>query len=149
VSDGRPRPTPSPRAAFRRFVPISTRWHDNDVFGHVNNVVYYAFFDTAVNRLLVESGCLDPLASPVVGLVVETHCTYFDSLAFPDAVEVGLRVDHVGRSSVRYALGVFKAGEDRAAAQGDFTHVYVDRASRRPVEVPGRLRAVLSGLSSA
>lgn len=131
------------RAAFRRFEPITTRWHDNDVFGHVNNVVYYAFFDTAVNSFLVRQGLLDVKASEVVGLVVETRCTYFESVAFPDRIEVGVAVEHMGTSSVRYLLGVFREGDARAAAQGRFTHVYVDRASNHPVPVPDAIRAAL------
>jgi acyl-CoA thioester hydrolase len=141
-----PRPARTQRADYRRFVPISTRWHDNDVFGHVNNVVYYAFFDTAVNTILIEGGVLDPLHGAVVGLVVETRCTYFASIAFPDPVEVGVRVDHIGRSSVRYGLGIFTLPGDAVMAQGEFTHVYVDRLNRTPVEVPAELRRVLGAL---
>jgi acyl-CoA thioester hydrolase len=131
------------RTAFRRFESVTTRWHDNDVFGHVNNVVYYAFFDTAVNSFLVRRGLLDVKASDVVGLVVETRCTYFESVAFPDAIEVGVAVDHLGSSSVRYRLGVFRAGGELAAAQGHFTHVYVERATGRPVPIPTAIRAAL------
>jgi acyl-CoA thioester hydrolase len=140
-----PRPARGRRTDYLRFVAVSTRWHDNDVFGHVNNVVYYAFFDTAVNSLLIDFG-LDPLHGSVIGLVVETHCSYFASLAFPDPVEVGVRVDHVGRSSVRYGLAVFTADVEAAMAQGAFTHVYVDRASRRPVDLPAGLRQALASL---
>ena len=143
-----PRPARTQRADYRRFVPITTRWHDNDVFGHVNNVVYYAFFDTAVNTILIEGGFLDPQKGAVVGLVVETHCTYFASIAFPDPVEVGVRVDHIGRSSVRYGLAIFTPSGDAAMAQGEFTHVYVDRLSRTPVEVPPDLRQALAALQS-
>ncbi|ACL55979.1 acyl-CoA thioesterase [Methylobacterium nodulans] len=141
------RPPPETRAAYRRFVPILTRWGDNDVYGHVNNVVYYAFFDTAVNQVLIEEGALDIAASPVIGLVVETGCRYFRSITFPDRVTAGIRVAHQGRSSVRYEVGLFREDEDAAAAQGHFVHVYVDRASQRPVPLPDMLRAVLAPLS--
>jgi acyl-CoA thioester hydrolase len=134
------------RDAFRLFRPIPTRWMDNDVYGHVNNVVYYSYFDTAVNAHLVEAGVLDPAASPVTGLVVETGCTYFESVAFPDTVEAGLAVDKLGRSSVTYRVAIFKQGAPLAAALGRFTHVYVERATGRPVEIPGPVRAVLEPL---
>ncbi|MCL5777866.1 acyl-CoA thioesterase [Limibaculum sp. FT325] len=143
---GAPRPSPPGRAAFRVFRPITTRWSDNDVYGHVNNVRYYSFFDTAVNGHLIEAGALDIHAGAVIGLVVETRCSYFAPLAFPETVEGGIRVDRLGRSSVTYALGIFRAGAPQAAAAGAFTHVYVDRTTRRPVELPTRLREVLSGL---
>ncbi len=136
----------STRGAYARFCPVTTRWGDNDVYGHVNNAVYYFYFDTAVNALLVEAGALDPANSGVVGLVASNSCDFFASVAFPDAVEVGVRVAHIGRSSVRYALGVFRAGVEEAAAQGEFTHVYVSRATRKPVEIPEHVRAVLERL---
>ena len=139
----RTKPKRSTTDDYARFYSITTRWHDNDVYGHVNNVTYYAFFDTAVNGLMIEAGVLDPATSPVVGLVVETKCSYFASLTYPDRVEVGVAVAHLGRSSVRYRIGVFRAGENEAAAQGEFTHVYVDRATNRPVEIPAATRAVL------
>ncbi|CAO4171668.1 Acyl-CoA thioesterase [Methylorubrum populi] len=135
------------RAAFPRLVPLTTRWGDNDVYGHVNNVVYYAFFDTAVNGLLVEAGALDIARSPVIGLVVETGCRYFASLAFPDRITAGVRVAHLGRSSVRYEIAIFREDEPEAAAQGHFVHVYVDRDTRRPVPLPDRLRAVLQDMT--
>lgn len=143
------KPSPGLRAAYRHFHPLQTRWMDNDVYGHVNNVVYYSWFDTAVNHYLVASGVLEIEHSPVIGLVIETHCNYFASVAFPEQVEVGVRVAHVGRSSVRYEIGIFKAGEDSAAAQGHFVHVYVDRASRRPVEIPAPMRAALARIAVA
>ncbi|MER2264737.1 acyl-CoA thioesterase [Methylobacterium oxalidis] len=142
---GDPRPGPETRAAYPRHVALGTRWGDNDVYGHVNNVVYYAFFDTAVNGCLIEAGVLDIAESPVIGLVVETGCRFFAPLAFPDRVAAGVRVAHLGRSSVRYEIGLFREDEARAAAQGHFVHVYVDRQSRRPVPLPERLRAVLEG----
>ncbi len=135
------------RAAFGVFRPIPTRWHDNDVYGHVNNVVYYAWFDTAVNAWLVERGFLDIAGSATVGLVVETTCTYFESVAFPETVELGLGVERLGTSSVTYRIGVFRQGSQLAAAQGRFTHVYVDRATQRPVPIPADLRAALEALT--
>lgn len=141
-----PRPTPLRRDAFARFVPIATRWSDNDVYGHINNVAYYSFFDTAVNALLVEAGLLDPAASPIVGLVVDSNCAFFSSLAFPDPIEVGVTVEEIGRSSVRYLLAVFKAGGETAAAQGRYTHVYVERASQKPTPIPDEHRRLMESL---
>jgi acyl-CoA thioester hydrolase len=140
------RPVPRARSDFRAFVPITTRWMDNDVYGHINNVTYYSFFDTAVNGWLVEQGALDIEASPVIGLVVQTQCDYFALLAFPQAIEAGLRVAHLGASSVRYEVGIFAAGHALTAAHGHFVHVYVDRASRRPVPLPDLLRSTLTRL---
>ncbi|AEG93561.1 Conserved hypothetical protein [Ramlibacter tataouinensis TTB310] len=119
---------------------------DNDVYGHVNNVVYYSWFDTAVNAHLIEQGALDIHQGATIGLVVETRCNYFAPLAFPQVVEAGLRVARIGGSSVRYEVGLFAAGEPLTAAKGHFIHVYVDKASRRPVPLPARLRAVLEAL---
>jgi acyl-CoA thioester hydrolase len=140
------RPVPQPRDAYAHFSPTSTRWMDNDVYGHVNNVVYYSFFDTAVNRYLIEAGALDIHRSPVIGLVVETRCNYFAPLEFPQTVEAGLRVAHLGSSSVRYEVGLFAAGEPMSAAAGHFVHVYVDRATRKPTALPEALRAALQPL---
>jgi acyl-CoA thioester hydrolase len=134
------------RAAFRVFRPIATRWMDNDAYGHVNNVHYYAYFDSAVNGWLIERGLLDIAASPVVGLVAETGCTYFESVAFPDPLEAGLAVARLGRSSVRYRVAIFRAGAEAAVAQGHFVHVYVERATQWPVDVPEAVRAALSEL---
>lgn len=119
---------------------------DNDAYGHVNNVVYYSWFDTVVNEYLIRYGVLDIAASPIVGLVVETRCSYFSELAFPQAVTAGLRVGHLGTSSVRYEIGIFSEGADLASAQGHFVHVYVDRATRRPVPLPASLREALERL---
>lgn len=141
-----PRPAPLPRSAYRAFRSISTRWMDNDVYGHVNNVVYYSWFDTAVNAHLIEQGVLDIHAGETIGLVIETQCNYFAPLAFPQMVEAGIRVARIGSSSVRYEVGLFAAGEPLTAAAGHFIHVYVDRATRRPVPVPEALRAVLENL---
>jgi acyl-CoA thioester hydrolase len=143
------RPDRLARDRFRLFRPIATRWMDNDVYGHVNNAQYYAYFDTAVNGWLVEQGLLDLTASAVVGLVVETGCTYFESVAFPDRLEAGIAVTRLGRSSVRYAIGIFREGAARAAAQGHFVHVYVERASQRPVEVPEPVRRALEPITIA
>ena len=143
------KPSPTQRRDYPHFTSISTRWSDNDAYRHVNNVVYYGFFDTAVNRLLIEAGALDIDASPVVGLVVETRCNYFAPIAFPDRVDVGLRVASIGRSSVRYELGVFRNDDDAAAAAGHFVHVYVDRTTNRTVPVPPAVRDALSPLLDA
>jgi len=143
------RPTPLARAAFARFVPVSTRWSDNDPYGHINNAAYYAFFDAAVNAILIEAGLLDPATSDVIGLVVENNCVYFSSLAFPDAIEIGVAVEALGRSSVRYLLSAFKAGAPRAAAQGRYTHVYVARATQRPTPIPDGHRRLMESLQVA
>lgn len=140
------RPVPQPRGAYRAFRPITTRWADNDVYGHVNNVVYYSWFDTAVNAHLIEQGALDIHAGDTIGLVIETQCNYFAPLAFPQTVEAGIRVARLGGSSVRYEVGLFAQGEPLTAAAGHFIHVYVDRATRRPVPVPAPLREVLQAL---
>lgn len=121
---------------------------DNDVYGHVNNVVYYSYFDTAVNQYLMEQGVLRIGSSPVIGLVVDTGCSYFSSVAFPDALEIGLRVASMGKSSVRYELGVFRAGDQQASAQGHFVHVYVDAQTRRPTPLPDALRQALVRLKN-
>ena len=134
---------PLPRSAYAAFRPITTRWADNDVYGHVNNVVYYSFFDTAVNGLLIEAGVLDIHQGEVIGLVVETQCNYFAPIAFPQAVTAGVRVAQLGRSSVRYEIGLFAEDAPDGAAAGHFVHVYVDRETRRPVPLPEPLRAVL------
>jgi acyl-CoA thioester hydrolase len=140
------RPRPAERAEFSRFVPLTTRWLDNDVYGHLNNVVYYAFFDTAVNQILIHEKVLDPDKSAVIGVVAETHCSYFRSLKFPDRIAVGVRTLAVGSSSARYRIGIFSDPNPLAAAQGEFTHVYVDRASQRPVPIPADVRKVIEAL---
>ena len=134
------------RAAYPHHVALDTRWADNDQYGHVNNVAYYGFFDTAVNRWLIAQGLLDPAASAVIGLVVETGCRYHRPLSFPDRLTVGLRAARVGRSSVRYELAIFREGDDAAAAEGHFVHVYVDRESRRPTPLSEAMRAALNGI---
>ena len=144
-----PRPQPLPRAHFLRFQTLTTRWIDNDVYGHLNNVVHYSLFDTAVNRMLIEAGVLDIHGGSVIGVVVHTQCHYFDSIRFPQVVQVGLRVSQLGRSSVRYELGLFADDAPLAAALGEFTHVYVDRDTRRPVDLPQALRRALEPLSQS
>lgn len=141
------RPQPEPRSAYKVFRNISTRWSDNDVYGHVNNVVYYSWFDTAVNGLLIEQGAIDIHAGPVIGLVIETQCNYFAPLAFPENLLAGIRVAHVGSSSVRYEVAIFSADPDMAsAAKGHFVHVYVDRYTRRPAALPPTLTTLLETL---
>ena len=137
---------PSRRAQYPHFSAIQTRWSDNDSYGHVNNVVYYAYFDTAVNRHLIERGVLDIATSTVIGLVVDTRCTYFSSIGFPDVVHVGMKVVHLGNSSVRYEIALFRNDADTASASGEFVHVYVDRATNGPVPVPHDVRQVLQSL---
>ena len=141
------RQEPNGREAYRQFLTITTRWMDNDVYGHINNVQYYSYFDTAVNRFLIEQDVLDIHRGDVIGLVVETHCNFFASAAFPEDIEAGIRVAHLGRSSVRYEIGLFLKGHEPAIAQGHFVHVYVDRVSQKPVNIPGDLRSVLSTLA--
>ena len=138
----------STRADYHWFTEIPTRWMDNDVYGHVNNVTYYAFFDTAVNAHLIEAGVLEPATSPVFGLVVETGCRYFSPTAFPDEIQAGVRVAHVGTSSVRYEIGLFRNNEEEEAAVGYFVHVYVDRETKRPVSVDDRMRGFLESLKT-
>ena len=140
------RPVPKVRGAYRHFQQISTRWMDNDAYGHINNVVYYSYFDTVVNRYLIEAGVLDVQRGAVIGLVVETHCNYFSPLSFPQTVDTGLRVANLGASSVRYEIGLFGGGEPLTAACGHFVHVYVDRETRRPAPLPPALIQTLQGL---
>jgi acyl-CoA thioester hydrolase len=137
------KPETRKRSDFRHFHPITTRWMDNDAYGHVNNVVYYSWFDTVVNQFLIVNGVLDVERSPVIGLVVETQCNYFASVAFPDQVMAGMRVTRLGNASVRYEVGIFRNDDDSAAAFGHFVHVYVDRDTRRPATIPDPMRALL------
>jgi acyl-CoA thioester hydrolase len=141
------RAAPARRSAFKVWRTFTTRWADNDAYGHVNNTVFYQWFDSAVNAWLVEQGMLDIANGDPIGLVVETRCSYFAPLAFPQDVEVGLAVAQLGRSSIRYRIGVFPAGEELAAAEGEFVHVAVDRAARRPVEIPAPWRSKLQAIS--
>ena len=136
------------RADYRFFLPIPTRWMDNDVYGHVNNVTYYSWFDTVVARFLIDSGFLHIPTAPVIGLVVETQCRYFAPIAFPDEVTAALRCGRAGNTSVRYEIGIFRNGEDVASAEGHFVHVYVDRATQKqPTPLPETLRAALAGIT--
>jgi len=146
VAADRDRHGPPARAAFARFVPIATRWSDNDAYGHLNNVVYYSLFDSAVNAILIEAGLLDPATSPIIGLVVETNCRYYSSMTYPEPAEVGVAVEHLGRSSVRYHVAVFRAGASEAAAAGHFTHIYVDRRTNRPFPIPDGHRELMEQL---
>jgi acyl-CoA thioester hydrolase len=139
-------PKSAGRAEYRHFLPIPSRWMDNDVYGHVNNVVYYSYFDTVINRYLIDEGGLDIAGGDVIGLCVESHCAYLRPVAFPEPLEAGLRVAHLGRSSVRYEIGIFTPGSDDPAAEGWFVHVFVDRATRRPAPLPDRIRAALDRL---
>jgi acyl-CoA thioester hydrolase len=134
---------------YRYFVPITTRWMDNDIYGHINNVTYYSYFDTAANHYLIHEGGLDILASPVIGLVVESQCSYRAPLAYPDRLRAGLRVDKLGNRSVTYGIAIFKEGEEQAAAHGHFVHVFVDRHSRKAVAIPERLREALGRICVA
>jgi acyl-CoA thioester hydrolase len=140
------RPVALKAADFAHFAGITTRWIDNDVYGHVNNVVYYEFFDTVVNGYLIAQGALDIAKGATIGLVVETHCNYFKPVAFPDTLRAGLRVAMLGTSSVRYEVGIFRNDDDSAAAQGHFVHVYVDRATNKPVPLPAALKQALAKL---
>ena len=140
---------PRRRNAYPHFVTIPTRWMDNDIYGHVNNVVYYSYFDTVINRYLITDGGLDIAAGDVIGVVAESHCRYLRGIAFPEDIDAGLAVGKLGRSSVRYEIGLFTNGDTNAAAEGYFVHVFVDRASRRPVPIPAQLRQALERLSIA
>jgi acyl-CoA thioester hydrolase len=141
------RPSPLPASAFAHFTGITTRWIDNDAYGHINNVVYYEYFDTVVNAFLIAQGALDIAKGATIGLVVETHCNYFSPIAFPDTLRAGLKVARLGTSSVRYEIGIFRQREDTASAQGHLVHVYVDRASGRPAPLPEALKKVLAPLT--
>ena len=141
------RPAPRRREGYRWFMTIAMRWADNDAYGHVNNTIYYQWFDTAVNHWLVDAGLLDIAAGDPIGLVVETGCSYFAPLSFPGDVDVGIAVERLGSTSVTYRIGVFGAGQDEPSAQGRFTHVYVGRESRRPTPLPAEWRAKLESLA--
>lgn len=141
------RPQAEKRNAYKVFRDIQTRWMDNDVYGHINNVVYYSWFDTAVNAHLIEQGALDIHHGDTIGLVIETQCNYFAPLAFPQTVQAGIRVANLGSSSVRYEVGLFAQGEELCAARGHFVHVYVNKETRRPVQaLPSNLKTVLEKL---
>ena len=137
------RPSPLGRDEFALFRSLQTRWADNDMYGHMNNVVHYALFDTAINGWLIEQEFLDPMTSDIVGLVVETGCSYFSEMGFPDRVTAGIRIAHIGNSSVRYEIALFRNDEETAAAQGHFVHVYVEKESRKPAVLPKLMRLAL------
>lgn len=134
------------RSDFPHLLPIPTRWKDNDVYGHVNNVEYYSYFDTVINTWLIRQGGLDIHRGPVIGLCAESHCKFMSELAFPETVEAGLRVEHLGRSSVRYGIGLFREGVETPAAIGWFVHVFVDRETRRSHPLPDAIRSALEPL---
>ncbi len=140
------RVNPESTQNYPHFLTIPTRWMDNDVYQHVNNVIYYSFFDTAVNHYLIQNRVLDFKKGSVIGLVVETQCSYFSPIEFPDIVRAGLRVSNIGNSSVTYEVGLFVSDDQKASAQGHFVHVYVDRTSRQPIEIPLRLRETLDNI---
>lgn len=140
------RPAPESRGAYRHFQAMPTRWNDNDVYGHVNNSVYYFFFDTIVNCWLMDNGLLEIGKSETIGLVVETGCSFFAPITYPDVVHGGLRVSKVGSSSVTYEIGLFNNDDDQCAAKGHFIHVYVDEKTRRPVKLSDDMRAKLDQL---
>ncbi|MDO9414456.1 MAG: thioesterase family protein [Pseudolabrys sp.] len=141
------KPTPLTIADFPHFTGITTRWNDNDAYGHINNVVYYEFFDTALNMYLLANGALDIAKGEVIGLMVETHCNYFSAIAYPDKIRAGLRVKRQGTSGVTYEIGIFRNDETTASAQGHAVHVYVDRATNRPVPLPDILKAALAKIT--
>ena len=138
--------TPPTRSDFVAFEEIHSRWMDNDAYGHINNVVYYSFFDTAVNRYLIEHNVLNVLKSEAIGFVIETQCKYFSPIAYPDLIHVGLKVIHLGNSSVKYELAIFKNDDDVASAAGNFVHVYVNRSTNKPTPIPQNVREILAGL---
>jgi acyl-CoA thioester hydrolase len=140
------RPKPDKKSAYPYFQTMTTRWMDNDSYRHMNNTMYYSFFDTIVNQYLIENDVLDVEKSPMIGLVAETTCRYFKSIGFPSKINVGLRVGHLGNSSIRYEIGLFKDGEDEASAQGHFVHVYVERESGRPTAIPEKMKSVVAPL---
>jgi acyl-CoA thioester hydrolase len=134
------------RDDYGYFCPVTTRWSDNDIYGHINNVAYYSYFDSVANRFLIERGGLDIHGGSMIGLVVNSGCNYHAALAYPDPLEGGMRVNRLGNSSVEYGLAIFRQGEQQAAAEGHFTHVFVDRETRRPVPIPAAIRAALETL---
>jgi acyl-CoA thioester hydrolase len=143
------RPAPPTRKGYPEFYPLQTRWADCDIYGHLNNTVHYALFDTAVNGWLIAQGLLDPASSPELGVVAESSCKYFAEIHFPDALSAGIRIDKIGQSSVSYNIALFRDGSDKAAAQGHFVHVYVDRTTRRPVPIRKAHRRILERLISS
>lgn len=141
------RQRPQTRGTYPYYLTITTRWMDNDIYGHINNVVYYSYFDTVVNRYLIDEGVLDIENGPVIGFAVESQCNYFKPMAFPDTIEAGLRIGRLGTSSARFEIGLFRDSEDLASAQGHFVHVYVDRVSSRPCPIPESMRRTLEKIA--
>ncbi|MFT4518329.1 MAG: acyl-CoA thioester hydrolase [Halioglobus sp.] len=142
------KPAPPSRADYKVFYPVSTRWSDNDVYGHVNNVVYYSYFDTVANRYLIEVGGMDIADGRIVGYVVNSGCEYHAPITYPETIEAGVRVDKLGNSSVQYGIAIFKEGEEQAAAHGHFVHVFVERAENRSVPIPDNLRSALEKIQA-
>jgi acyl-CoA thioester hydrolase len=138
---------PPTRGDYGWFTALTTRWSDNDIYGHVNNVVYYSYFDSIANRYLIEAGGLDIHKGENVGLVVNSSCNYHAPIAYPQSLDGALRVNRLGNSSVQYGIAIFVSGEDLACANGTFTHVFVDRASNTPISIPARMRAALAALT--
>ncbi len=134
------------RDRYPHFMTLQTRWSDNDIYGHVNNVTYYSYFDTVVNCFLIDAGGLDIQTGDVIGVAVETMCKFSQPLAYPEAIDAGLRVGKLGNSSVRFEIGIFRQGEDEASAAGHFVHVFVDRTTNKPVPIPDRIRSALEGI---
>jgi acyl-CoA thioester hydrolase len=141
------RPTPPARSAYRYFTPITTRWADNDIYGHINNVAYYAFFDSAANIYLIREGGLDIAHASVIGVVVVSRCNYHAPLTYPASLVAGVRVDKLGTRSVTYGIAIFDEQSEVAAAHGHFVHVFVDRETRKPVEIPPPLRNALERIT--
>ena len=141
------KPTPHHLSDYKHSLIIQTRWNDNDIYGHINNAVYYFYFDTVVNSFLIKNQLLKLGQSQIIGLVVDTGCTYFAPMQFPDEITAGLRVAKLGKSSVRYEIALFRNDEAHASAQGHFMHVYVDEATRKPVPIPNKMRNVLNTIS--
>jgi acyl-CoA thioester hydrolase len=142
------RETPPTREEYKVFYPVTTRWSDNDIYGHVNNVNYYSYFDTAANRYLIEEGGLDITDGSIVGYVVNSGCQYHSPITYPETIEAGVRVDRLGNSSVQYGIAIFREGEPEAAAHGHFVHVFVERAQNRSVPIPRNLREALERLQA-
>ncbi|MBT8148792.1 MAG: acyl-CoA thioesterase [Gammaproteobacteria bacterium] len=140
------KPVPPPRSDYRYFTALTTRWHDNDIYGHINNVIYYSYFDTIANHFLIHRGGLNIQIGDVIGVVVNSSCDYFSSIAYPDELEGALRVGKLGNSSVTYELAIFKRGENTAVAAGTFTHVFVGRESQKPTPIPAAIRKALQGI---
>lgn len=140
------REPPGRRSDYRHFLAIPTRWMDNDVYGHVNNVVYYSYFDTVINRFLIERGGLDIHEATIIGVAAESGCRFRESFAYPETIDAGLRAGHLGNSSVRYEIGLFREGKDEAAAEGHFVHVFVERGVQKAVPIPAAIRAALESI---